>query len=158
MSLVARVYPRLQNAGPPWDTHPVVVVLEIDGKDECLCIPAFTAGQPRIEQAIESFEKSGISRSCLTMQVDNHRAVRWFRGFQPKPSVHWAILNVARINRVYVRKSQPVGEMQPEYLLRLIASFLEFCQTPPGQNRFSAHLQKRLRKTAEELRQNLKKP
>lgn len=155
MSRIAGVYRSIQQAGQPWSSHPCVVVLEIDGTDECICIPSFTAGRDTVNKAIEYWVNQGVPREAVSVLMDNRQAVRYSAKYTAVEAAEWSILQVVRIERRLVDRSQRIGAMEPEYLLALYEGLIQFAQSTPGQGQFSAHLQKRIRKTAEKLRQRL---
>lgn len=135
MSLISGVYSGLTDQ-QPFDKHPTVVVLEIEGSNECLVIPAFTHGRETIEKLIQAYESDGVSRDALVVEMNNRLSINWSVKYSAKEHVYWSIMQIDRIDRSLIKQNKPIGTMKPEYMLQLYRGVLAYMQSKPGQGFF----------------------
>ena len=156
MSRVAGVYFRL-GGSPPFDKHPCVVVLEIEGSDECLVIPAFTAGREQVENTIEFYCDGGLDSSAVAVTFDNREAILWHRPEHAAERVHWVTIQMDKVDRSLFAGKSKSGTMKPAFMIEIYKSVIAYLESSHGNDRFSPHIAKKINKALRVLEDDHKK-
>ncbi|HNO80504.1 MAG TPA: hypothetical protein PKN33_20845 [Phycisphaerae bacterium] len=126
--------------------HPHVVVIEISGSKESICVPAFSIEGAEVNLYLANIESLGISKDIACVELDNSKVVNFTaKGYTGKRA-YWLVERFLKIDKSILRESTLIGDMKPEGIAAIAKGLLALNEVRPES--FSKAILKRLRKAA----------
>ncbi len=124
--------------------HLHVIVIEISGSKEYVCVPAFSVEGVKVY--LENVEALGLSGEAACVELDNSEMVTFTAPGYTGKHAYWLVERFRRISKSVVRDCELIGEMKEEGLAAIAGGLLALNEQRPET--FSGPILKRIRKLA----------
>lgn len=129
------------------DPHPHVVVVELSGSKESVCVPSFSADGQEVRLYLDAVEASGTPRDAACVELDNAVMVTFNSGRHRGKRAFWLVERFRHLSTASLRDATPIGQMKPEGLAAVASGLLRLAEARPAI--FSEPFKKKLRKLAQ---------
>lgn len=144
--MVGQVYRLAIQGAHHDDPHPHVVVVELSGAKESICVPSFSADGQEVQLYLDSVAALGIPMEAAFVELDNARMVTFLSGRHTGKRAYWLVERHRRLSQAILRDAELIGQMKPEGLSMIAQGLLRLSEARPAI--FSGPLKKKLRKLA----------